>query len=156
MSRDNQVLAMTPIWFSSFTLEDVGRFEAETFSQLIGIEFTEIGSDYLAGRVRLIRNLRQPFGLLHGGVSAALAETLGSIAANFVVDRSRFLCVGQSISASHLRSVPVDGSYITAIARAASVEQDRQVWDITLRRSDDKVFCACTLTMAVLPADRFS
>jgi 1,4-dihydroxy-2-naphthoyl-CoA hydrolase len=142
---------MQPIWFGSFTIEDAARLETDTFARHIGVEFTEVGPDFLAGRMRLEQYLKQPFGVLHGGVSAALAETLGSVAANFVVDRSRFRCVGQSITANHVRPVPVDGRYVTGVARATYIDAHRQVWNIELRREDGKLFCVSTLTMAAVP-----
>ena len=141
---------MPDIWFEPFTVDDIARFEVETFARHIGIEFTEVGPDFLAGRMRLAPYMKQPYGVLHGGASVALAETLGSVAANFVVDRGRYHCVGQSISANHLRPAPVDGSYVTAVARATDVAAHRHVWEIELRRADGRVFCLSTLTVAVL------
>jgi 1,4-dihydroxy-2-naphthoyl-CoA hydrolase len=138
------------IWFGTFDVEDAGRLELDTFARHLGIEFTEVGPDFLAGRMRLQPHFKQPFGVLHGGVSVAFAETLGSVAANFAVDRSHGHCVGQSISASHLRPVAIDGSYVTGIARAVHIGQERQVWEIELRRHDGKVFCKSTLTMAAV------
>ena len=73
------------------------------------------------------------------------------MAANFTVDPSHFQCVGQTITASHLRPVAVDGSYITAVARATHIDRDRQVWAIELQRADGKIFCVSILTMAVAP-----
>ena len=142
---------MQPIWFGAFTVEQASQLETGTFARHMGIEFSEVGPDFLAGRMRLEPHMKQPFGILHGGVSVVLAETLGSVAANFVVDQSKFRCVGQSITANHLRPVPVDGRYVTAIARATHIDARRQVWDIRLRREDGKVFCVSTLTMAVVP-----
>jgi 1,4-dihydroxy-2-naphthoyl-CoA hydrolase len=143
---------MHPIWFDTFTVEDASRLETDTFARYIGVEFTEVGPDFLAGRMLLAPHMKQPFGVLHGGASAALAETLGSVAANFVVDRTKYRCVGQSITASHIRPVTVDGRYVTGIARATQIEANRQVWDIELRRADGKTFCVSTLTMAVVPS----
>jgi 1,4-dihydroxy-2-naphthoyl-CoA hydrolase len=142
---------MQSIWFGPFTVDDASRLETDTFARHIGVEFTEVGPDFLAGRMRLESYLKQPFGVLHGGVSVALAETLGSVAANFVVDRAKFRCVGQSITANHVRAVPVDGRYVTGIARATYLDASRQVWSIELRREDGKVFCVSTLTMAAVP-----
>lgn len=142
---------MGSIWIGELTLDYASRLETETFARHIGVEFTEIGPDFLAGRMRLAPHMKQPFGVLHGGASVALAETLGSVAANFAVDRSRYRCVGQSISANHIRPVSVDGTYVTGIARAADINADRQTWEIELRRADGKRFCVSTLTMAVVP-----
>ena len=146
---------MPSIWFGSFTTEDASRLETDTFARHIGIEFTEVGPDFLAGRMRLESHLKQPFGVLHGGVSAAFAETLGSVAANFAVDRTQFQCVGQSITAHHIRPVPVDGSYVTGVARAVQIESHRHVWEIDLRRADGKRFCVSMLSMAVVPRGRY-
>ena len=144
---------MKPLWHCAFTVEDAERLESGTFAQSLGIEFTQVGPDFLAGRMRLAAHLKQPFGVLHGGVSVAFAETIGSVAANFAVDPARYRCVGQSINASHLRPVQMDGSYIVAIARPAAIEPCRQVWEIELSREDKKLFCVSTLTMAVIPHD---
>jgi uncharacterized protein (TIGR00369 family) len=145
---------MKPIWFGQFTTEDAARLETDTFARYIGVEFTEVGPDYLAGRMQLTPQMTQPFGVLHGGASAALAETLGSVAANFTVDQTKYRCVGQSITANHIRPVPVDGSYVTGIARAAQLGEQRQVWEIELKRADGRRFCVSTLTMAVVPNDK--
>jgi 1,4-dihydroxy-2-naphthoyl-CoA hydrolase len=144
---------MKPIWFGPFTIEYASRLETETFARYIGVQFTEVGPDFLAGRMLLAPQMKQPFGVLHGGASVALAETLGSVASNFTVDRTKYRCVGQSITASHLRPVPVDGSYVTAIARPMQLEEQRQVWNIELRRADGKKFCVSMLTMAVVRSD---
>jgi 1,4-dihydroxy-2-naphthoyl-CoA hydrolase len=145
---------MEPIWFGQFTVEDASRLETDTFARYIGVEFTEVGPDFLAGRMHLAPHMKQPFEVLHGGASVALAETLGSVAANFVVDRTRFRCVGQTITANHIRPVRVDGSYVTGIARATQIDARRQVWEIELRRSDGARFCVATLTMAVVNNDQ--
>ena len=79
---------MNGIWFREFDLEEIRNLQSGTFAAYLGIEIVEIGKDFLAARMPLTQHLRQPFGLLHGGASAALAESLGSVAANFVVDRS--------------------------------------------------------------------
>ena len=141
---------MKPIWFGEFKIEDAARLETETFAHYIGVEFTEVCPDFLAGRMLLAPHLKQPFGVLHGGASVALAETLGSVASNFTVDRSKYRCVGQSISSNHLRPVVVDGRYVTGIARVSQIEPQRQVWEIELRRPDGRVSCVSTLTMAVV------
>ena len=91
------------IWFRPYTLEQLrlsGRWRA------LGIEFTEIGDDFLRGRMPVDERTRQPYGILHGGASVALAETLGSTgAAVLVIDRTKYRCVGQEINANHVRAV---------------------------------------------------
>jgi len=141
---------MNGIWFREFDLEEIRNLQSGTFAAYLGIEIVEIGKDFLAARMPLTQHLRQPFGLLHGGASAALAESLGSVAANFVVDRSSWRCVGQSITANHLRPVPVKGGYVTAVAAPQHIDARRHVWGIEMRRPDGKVFCVSTLAMAVI------
>jgi 1,4-dihydroxy-2-naphthoyl-CoA hydrolase len=142
---------MSTIWFRECTVVEAQRLECNTFANHIGVEFTEIGSNYLAGRMALAPHMKQPFGVLHGGASVALAETLGSVAANFTVDPDRYRCVGQSITAHHLRPVPVQGGYVHGVARPVHRDERRQSWTIELRRDDSEVFCVSTLIMAVVP-----
>ena len=135
------------IWFGDPTLELIRQLETGTFASYIGVEFTELGHDYLCGRMPVTDHHLQPFGLLHGGASVALAETLGSIAANLVVNREYHYCVGQSITSHHVR--PVERGYVAGVARPVHIEQRRQAWEILLRNDDDEVSCISTLVMAV-------
>jgi len=136
------------IWFEEITLDQLRQLESVTFASFIGVELTDLGPNYLAGRMQVTRHHLQPFGVLHGGASVALAETLGSVAANCVIDRQLTHCVGQSVSANHVR--PVQDGYVTGIARPHHIDEQRHVWEIILRRADKEVFCISTLTMAVL------
>lgn len=139
---------MKPIWTREFTLEDLHRLESGTFATYIGVEFTEIGPDYLAGRMRVQPHMRQPWGVLHGGASVALAETLGSVGANFAVDSSRFRCVGQMINANHLR--PVSSGFVHGLARRFGADERSQVWGIDIRNEAGRMVCVSRLTMAVI------
>src|SRR5213592_4113682 len=118
------------IWVGSFTLDEIARRSRGSFSNLLGIEFTEFGSDYLAARMKVEPRLHQPFGVLHGGASVALAETVGSAASNCAVDQDRARCVGQSINANHL--LPVSAGYVYARATPFNLGLNSHVWGIEI------------------------
>lgn len=136
------------IWFGSPTIEDVRAGSAGAMSAHLGIEFTEWGDDYLRGTMPVDARTRQPLGYLHGGASVALAETLGSVAANFVVDPSRFRCLGQEINANHLR--PVTDGLVTGTARPIHLGARSHVWGIEIRDPRERLVCISRLTVAVV------
>ena len=136
------------IWFRPFTLEELQRQSAATMSEHLDIRFTEIGSDFLRATMPVDERTRQPFGLLHGGASVTLAETLGSVAANCCLDGARFYSVGQEINANHLRSAR-KGSVI-GTARPVHVGRRSQVWDIRIEDDQGRLTCVSRLTMSVL------
>ncbi len=136
------------IWWGEITLQQLRQFETGTFADFIGVEFTDLGSDYLVGRMKVTSHHLQPFGALHGGASVALAETLGSVAANCAIDRQVARCVGQSVTASHL--LPIGGGYVTGIARPLHIDERRHIWEIVMRRDDQEVCCISTLTIVVI------
>lgn len=113
----------------------------------LGIELTELGDDFLKGTMPVDERTKQPVGLLHGGASVTLAETLGSIAANLAVDQSGFYCVGLEINANHLRAVP--NGTVTGIARPVHLGRTTHVWEIKISHGNDLI-CISRLTMAVL------
>ena len=97
---------MSHIWFKKeFSLQKLQSMSARTMGEHIGIVFTEIGDNYLKATMPVDERTRQPYGLLHGGASVALAETLGSVASSLVIDTSVFICVGIEINANHIRSI---------------------------------------------------
>jgi 1,4-dihydroxy-2-naphthoyl-CoA hydrolase len=134
------------IWHRDYQLGDV-RFGPSLGSHL-GIEFTEIGADFIRGRMPVDDRTRQPYGILHGGASVALAETLGSVGAGLVIDPSQFTCVGQEINANHLRAVR-DG-FVIGTARPVHLGKRSQVWEIRIVDERDKLVCISRLTVAVL------
>ena len=109
---------------------------------------TEIGEDHVRGTMPVDARTRQPFGLLHGGASVALAESLGSLAANLVLDGDAFMAVGLEINANHIRSVR--SGFVTGVARPIHLGSSTQVWDIRITDEQDRLTCICRLTMAVL------
>ncbi len=136
------------IWFRPFELAQLAEFRDNTLDELLGITFSAFGDDWLAATMPVDRRTHQPFGLLHGGASAALAESLGSVGANLCVDRQKLRCVGQSLTASHLSSVR-DG-IVTGTARPVHLGGRSQVWQIEIRAPGGELVCVSTLTIAVL------
>jgi 1,4-dihydroxy-2-naphthoyl-CoA hydrolase len=140
------------IWFRPITLEELQRQSAASMSEYLDVRFSEIGPDYLRGTMPVDERTRQPFGLLHGGASVTLAETLGSVAANCCVDSTRFYCVGQEINANHLRSAR--SGRVTGTARPVHLGRRSQVWDIRIEDEQGRLTCVSRLTMSVLDIDR--
>src|SRR5688572_15998132 len=136
------------IWFTSPTIEDANRHMQPVLGGHLGIVFTELGADYLRGTMPVEPRTHQPMGYLHGGASVAFAETLGSVAANFVVDLSRFRCLGQEINANHLR--PVTNGLVTGTARPHHIGARSQVWGIEIRDPGERLVCISRLTIAVI------
>ena len=130
------------------TIDDVRKASVGLLSSHLGIEFTEWGDDYLRGTMPVESRTRQPMGYLHGGASLAFAETLGSVAANYVVDPARFRCLGQDINANHLR--PVTDGLVIGTARAIHLGSRSQVWGIEIRDPRERLVCISRLTMAVV------
>lgn len=137
------------IWHREVTPQSLGHMAAGTFAEQIGIRVTEVGSDYLRATLQVTPKLHQPYGILHGGVSAALAETVGSVAAGLCVDPERFMCLGQEINANHLR--PVSAGLVTATARPFHIGHRSHVWGIEIRDEQGRLTCISRLTMAVVP-----
>jgi 1,4-dihydroxy-2-naphthoyl-CoA hydrolase len=137
------------IWFADNpTLDDARASQDGLLAPHLGIEFTEWGADYLRGTMPVEPRTRQPMGYLHGGASLVLAETLGSVAANFVVDRAKLRCLGQEINANHLR--PVSEGLVTGTARPFHIGSRSQVWSIEIRDAGEKLVCVSRLTIAVI------
>jgi 1,4-dihydroxy-2-naphthoyl-CoA hydrolase len=136
------------IWFSEITLDDVANRGSGTMVSHLGIRITEVGPDFLRATMPVDDRTRQLMGILHGGASAALAETIGSFAANLCVDQSRVYCVGQEINANHLR--PVASGLVTATAKPFHVGTRSQVWHIEIHDERQRLVCVSRLTMAVV------
>lgn len=140
---------MSKIWFDKSTsIEGLQALSKNTMSDYIGIEFTGIGDDYLEATMPVDHRTRQPYGLLHGGASVVLAETLGSVAAAMVVDRNVFLCVGLEINANHIRSAT--NGKVTGTATPIHLGSSTQIWEIRIRNEDGELTCISRLTVAVL------
>jgi len=118
----------------------------------LGIEITDVGPDYMTARMPVDHRTHQPMGRLHGGASVALAETVGSMAAGYVVERSTSVAVGLEINANHVR--PAFDGYVHATARPESIGRTTQIWSIRIVDDNGKLVCISRLTMAVIPRDR--
>lgn len=116
----------------------------------IGIEITEVGNDYMKAKMPVDHRTIQRLGILHGGASLALAETVGSIAASFCVDRDRQYIVGQEINANHVRPVKNGDGYVYATATPLHIGKSSQIWDIKIRNEALKLVCVSRFTVAVL------
>jgi 1,4-dihydroxy-2-naphthoyl-CoA hydrolase len=136
------------IWLSPLSLEALNATGSGTIIEPLGIVFTEIGADFIRGTMPVNERTRQPYGLLHGGASVALAETLGSTGASMCVDQSRYLCVGQDINANHVRSAR--NGLVTGTARPVHIGGRSQVWNIDITNESGALVCVSRLTMAVL------
>lgn len=134
------------IWFERPTLELLQATRSVSMSGALGIEFTEIGDDFLRGRMPVDERTRQPMGLLHGGASAALAETLGSVAGMFVLDPRESYVVGLEINLNHVRSVR-DG-WVIGTARPYHLGRTTQVWGIQIRDEAGSLVSIARLTLA--------
>ncbi|MGZ3847040.1 MAG: hotdog fold thioesterase [Flavisolibacter sp.] len=136
------------IWYRQFSLEDLKGRGLGTMVEHLGITITEIGEDYLKGTMPVDHRTVQPMGILHGGASVALAETLGSLAANYVVDNQIKYCVGLDINANHIRAARK--GLVTGVARPLHIGSSTQVWSIEITDEEDRLVCISRLTMAVL------
>ena len=137
-----------PIWFGTPTIDAARLSQRGLLAPHLGIEFTEWGDDFLRGTMPVEPRTRQPMGYLHGGASLVLAETLGSVAANCVVDFEKFRCLGQEINANHLR--PVSDGLVTGTARPFHLGSRSQVWSIEIRDPRERLVCISRLTVAVV------
>ncbi|MEH6470031.1 MAG: hotdog fold thioesterase [Halopseudomonas sp.] len=135
------------IWKTPLTLDAIQLECRDTLVDHLAIAFTEIGDDYLEATMPVDKRTHQPFGILHGGASVALAETLGSYAANACINRQRFSCVGMEINANHLW--PVSSGIVTGRAEPVFIGVTSQVWEIKIRNEKQKLVCISRLTVAV-------
>jgi 1,4-dihydroxy-2-naphthoyl-CoA hydrolase len=136
------------IWFKTYTLADIVPLRRNTMVEHLGIEITEIGENYLRGTMPVDARTRQTMGLLHGGASVALAETLGSIAGSMVIDLSKQSCVGLEINANHLRAAR--SGIVTGTARPVSLGRSVHVWQTEITDERGRPTCISRLTLYIL------
>ena len=136
-----------PVWQTPVDLVTLNAPNDHTASQHLGIEIVELGDDFLRGRVPVDHRTKQPFGLLHGGVSVVLAETLGSIGAYYASPEGHN-AVGLDINANHLRSAT--SGWVTGTARPVHLGRTTHVWQIELHNENNELTCISRLTMAIL------
>lgn len=136
------------IWKTAITLNDLNNRSLNTAASHLGIVFSEIGDDFLAATMPVSNHTMQPLGLLHGGISVALAETVGSSAANYCIDQEKHYCVGLDINANHMK--PAKTGIVTAVAKPLHLGRSTQVWEIKIVNDNQMLVCISRLTMAVI------
>ena len=136
------------IWFRKLSLDEAQASRKDTMVDHLGIEFIEIGDDYMTARMPVDRRTKQPHGILHGGASCALAETVASVAANYCVDPEKFYCVGLEINTSHIKMAR--SGYVKGTARPLHLGSTTQVWEILIRDEEEHLISVNRLRMAVL------
>jgi len=137
------------LWKQTPTLEQINAMFRGTLGESLGIRIVELGEDFVRGTLPVDARTHQPYGLLHGGASVALAETLGSLAAMLTLDASVEAAVGLDINANHVRGVK--SGIVTGTARALHLGRSTQVWEIRIEDERQKLVCISRLTVAVVP-----
>lgn len=137
------------IWFNkNLSIEMLQPLFPNTMAEYLAIEWVEVGDDFLKAKMPVDYRTTQPYGLLHGGASCVLAETLGSVASAMVIDHLQFYCVGIEINANHIRGVRA--GYVTGITTPLHLGSSTHVWDIKLFDDKQKMVCVSRLTVAIL------
>jgi 1,4-dihydroxy-2-naphthoyl-CoA hydrolase len=136
-----------PIWKKSISIEELARIHVGTAVEHLGIEFLEVGTDFIKARVPVDTRTKQPYGLLHGGVSVVLAETLGSCGAAYSAPEGH-RAVGLDINANHLKGAT--SGWVTGITRPVHIGRTTQVWQIDMTNDAGEMTCVSRITMAVL------
>jgi len=137
------------IWFDKeLSVEKLKPLGPNTMAAHIGIEWVEVGENFMKAKMPVDHRTNQPYGLLHGGASCVLAETLGSVASAMVIDHSKFYCVGLEINANHVRGVRE--GYVTGVASPLHLGNTTHIWDIKIYDEREKLVCVSRLTVAIL------
>ncbi|MFM8745041.1 MAG: hotdog fold thioesterase [Cytophagales bacterium] len=130
------------------SVEVLNKLSANTMVAHIGIEFTQIGEDFIEAKMPVDSRTHQPLGLLHGGASVVLAETLGSVAATCCVDRNTQYCVGLEINANHIKSVKT--GFVYGVAKPIHIGKKTHVWEIRITNEAKEMVCISRITMAII------
>jgi 1,4-dihydroxy-2-naphthoyl-CoA hydrolase len=140
---------MSRIWKrNNITIECLNAICPNTMAEALDIRFTEIGDNYLKATMPVDNRTHQPYGLLHGGASAALAETIGSVASSLCIDTDKQICVGIEINCNHIRGKR--SGHVTAIATPLHIGSTTHVWDVKINDENEKLICVSRLTVAIL------
>ncbi len=142
---------MKSIWKTEISLEALQERNKNTMSDFLEIEFVDFGDDYLKAKMPVTNKVKQPLGIMHGGNSCVLAETVGSTAANYAVNINQFYCVGLDINTNHIR--PISEGDIYAVAKPYHLGRTTQVWSIEIKNEAGQLISVTRLTMAVLPRE---
>ena len=136
------------IWFTEPSIDAINAFSKNTLAEHLGIEITAVGDDFLTAKMPVDQRTVQPYGLLHGGASVVLSETLGSIAAILCVNSDEKMCVGLEINANHVRSARA--GYVIGTARPIHIGGSTQIWQTLIQDEQERLVCISRLTVAVL------
>lgn len=142
------------IWHNTPTLTEINALNEGTLGEHISITFTEIGDDYIKASMPVDNRTKQPFGLLHGGASVALAETIGSVASWCAVNRELFIGVGIEINANHVKAVT--SGIVTGVCKPIHVSGKNHVWDIRIYNEQNELCCVSRFTCTVVAKSRFN
>lgn len=134
---------------ATLTTDQLDQFSPGTLVAHLGIKFIEIGENFISATMPVDERTVQPFGILHGGASVVLAETLGSIASAILIDQKKYAAVGLEINANHIRAVK-SGEMVTGTARPVHIGRKTHIWQIEIMNKDDKLVCTSRLTIAIL------
>jgi len=137
------------IWNSHITTKKINELNKNTLGEFLEIDFIEIGTDFLKATMPVNNKTTQPFGLLHGGASVALAETIGSVASYCVVNQEQFIGVGVEINASHIKSVTQ--GLVTAVCSPIKISGKTHVWDIKIFNDKNELCCVSRFTAMIIP-----
>ncbi|MEH6565422.1 MAG: hotdog fold thioesterase [Halopseudomonas sp.] len=141
---------MSSIWFGKIDLAAMNA-PGEHINTLLDIRLEEHGDDWISASMPVDSRTHQPYGILHGGASVVLAESVGSIASHLCIDSSRFYCVGLEVNANHLKAVK--SGRVTALAKPLHLGRTTHVWDIRLSNEQGAMTCIVRLTMAIVPLE---
>lgn len=133
-------------------VEEVNRLIPKTIMEVLDIRITKITEDSLEARMPVDHRTHQVYGILHGGASVVLAETIGSVGAMLCVDHKQYRCVGLEINANHLRSV--DSGFVVGVGKPLHLGRTTQVWEIRISSEDGKLVCVSRITIAVVPVQK--
>ena len=136
-------------WFNKDVLvEDLKPLGKGTMTEYLGIEWVEVGNNFLKAKMAVDHRTIQPYGLLHGGASCVLAETIGSVASHLIIDPSEFYCVGIEINANHIRSAKE--GFVYGTCSPLHIGSSTHVWDIRITNEEEKLICISRLTVAIM------
>ena len=141
-------MTVMPIWTTPIKIEELNRRGKNTLSDHLGIEFSAIDDDSLTAVMPIDARTLQPMEIMHGGASAALAETVASAAANYCIDREKFVCVGLDLNINHIRAIR--SGKVKAVAKPFHLGKTTQVWDIKIYNESEQLVSVARLTLSVL------
>ena len=143
----------TSIWYREPSIAHINSLNKNTLGQNLGIDFIEVGSNYLVATMPVDERTKQPFGLLHGGANVSLAETLGSVASLLVVNSEVFIGVGVEINANHIKAV-LHGK-VKGICTPLNIAGKNHVWDIKIYNEQNELTCVSRFTCTIIPKNKF-